>query len=164
MKKQKSKKNVNEKANKRTATVGAQATEIMKWTATPFREEPKKGAIFGVSCLVFLALLYVLYREIIWVVLAVGVLTVTYSSYIFPSHYRLTTAGVEVKSLLQKTVRAWPQYTGMRKHRDGVFLVYGIGNKSKLGHFLYFADRQPEEVLAVIGRFITMNEAGEREE
>ncbi|MBT9176743.1 MAG: hypothetical protein DDT20_01065 [Firmicutes bacterium] len=155
MKKQVKKKGSKEKPSSQSTPVKAQEGELLKWTATPFREEPKKGAIFGVSCLLFLALLYILYREIIWVVLAVGVLTAAYSSYIFPSHYRLTTAGVEVKSLFHKTSRAWSQYTGMRKHADGVFLVYGIGRKSKLGHFLYFSDQKPEQVLAVIGKFIT---------
>ncbi|MBT9133965.1 MAG: hypothetical protein DDT37_00603 [Firmicutes bacterium] len=155
MKKQANKRSSKEKPSPRSTSGSAQEVELLRWTATPFREEPKKGAIFVVSCLLFLALLYILYREIIWVVLAVGVLTAAYSSYIFPSHYRLTTAGVDVKSLFHRTTRAWPQYTGMRKHVDGVFLVYGIGRQSKLGHFLYFGDKKPEEVLAVIGRFIT---------
>lgn len=155
MKKPVKKKGVKEKPSPHGTPIGAQEVELLKWTVTPFREEPKKGVIFGLSCALFIALLYILYREIIWVALAVGVLVAAYGQYIFPSHYRLTTAGVEVKSLFHKVKRAWSQYTGMRKHPDGVFLVYGIGRRSRLGHFLYFGDRKPEEVLAVIGRFIT---------
>jgi len=155
VKKQGKKKGGKEKPSPQRALVTAEGTELLKWTVIPFREEPKKGAIFGLSCILFLALLYILYREIIWVALAVGVLAATYGQYIFPSHYRLTTAGVEVKSLFHKTSRAWSQYTGVRKHKDGVFLVYGIGKQSKLGHFLYFGDQQSEAVLAIIGKFIT---------
>jgi hypothetical protein len=154
MKKPQKKKSGKEKPRPQSAPATAEGSELLKWTVTPFREEPKKGVIFGLSCLLFLALLYILYREIIWVVLTVGVLTAAYSQYIFPSHYRLTTAGVEVRSLFSKTQRAWSQYTGVRKHKDGVFLVYGIGKQSRLGHFLYFGDQKPETVLAVIAKFI----------
>lgn len=154
MKKPQKKKAGKEKQRPQSVPATAEGSELLKWTVTPFREEPKKGVIFGLSCLLFLALLYILYREIIWVVLAIGVLTASYSQHIFPSHYRLTTAGVEVRSLFSKTSRTWSQYTGVRKHKDGVFLVYGVGKQSKLGHFLYFGDQKPEAVLAIIAKFI----------
>lgn len=154
MKKSEKNKGGKGKQSPQQAKAPAEGSELLKWTVTPFREEPKKGVVFGLSCLLFLALLYILYREIIWVVLAVGVLTAAYSQYIFPSHYRLTTAGVEVRSLFSKTSRAWSQYTSVRKHKDGVFLVYGVGKQSRLGHFLYFGDQKPEAVLAVIAKFI----------
>jgi len=154
MPKQAKKKSPKEKTGVPPKASNPQGTDLLKWTVTPFRQEKKKGIIFALSCLAFLALLYILYREIIWVVLAVAVLVGAYSSHIFPSHYRLTTEGVAIKSLFHGTFKTWSQYTNIRKHPDGVFLVHGIGKKSKLGQFIYFGDRTPAEVVAVVEKYI----------
>lgn len=128
---------------------------LLQWTVSPFQREARKAKIFTISVLAFLLLLFALYREILWVLFAAVLIIGSFNSFLFPSHYRLTTNGVGIKTGLNQTFKTWADYGRVKHFPDGVFLGLKVGKKSRYGHFLYFGDNNSENILAIVEKHMS---------
>lgn len=132
---------------------------LLRWSVSPFQRESRKARIFTVSTLGFLVLLFALYRDILWVVFATVLIVGTFNSFLFPSHYRLTTTGVGIKTGLNQTFKKWGDYEKVKKFPDGVYLGLNVGKKGRHGHFLYFGDSNAEDILATIEKYMSSRDS-----
>jgi len=133
--------------------------DILAWSVVPMKREPQKAKILIGSTLVFLLLVYyVSYWDLMWVIVAALLLVASFSSFLFPARYRLTTKGVEQKAGLSNVFKPWDTFIKAVKYKDGILLSHGrsrLRNRLNPGLFLYFGDNNSEEVLRVVEQYLS---------
>ncbi|MBS3951236.1 MAG: hypothetical protein KGZ53_11350 [Peptococcaceae bacterium] len=155
------------KKNKKTPTIEPQRNqgntnirgeELLAWTVSPLRRDPRKAKIFFASTLAFLALVYVAYWDLMWVAFATVLMVGAFNNFIFPSRYRLTTVGVEQGAGLGYSFKPWSAFLKVVKFKDGVQLSHGKGklrNRLNPGMFVYFGEDNSSEILRIVDKYIS---------
>ena len=132
--------------------------ELLAWTVSPMRRDPRKAKIFLLSTLAFLALVYVAYWDLRWVAFAALLMVGAFNNFIFPSRYRLTTTGVEQRAGLGYFFKPWTAFLKVVRFKDGVQLSHGrskMRNRLNPGMFVYFGEDNSSKILEVVERYIT---------
>lgn len=93
-----------------------------------------------------------IYREAVWVILAVVLLSGAVSPYFVVTYYRMDEEGVRLKQLLTRKKKPWTELRSWYPDRNGV-LVSPFDRPSRLenfrGIYLRFGDKRAE-VLSVL--------------
>ncbi|MFH1011943.1 MAG: hypothetical protein V1784_12005 [bacterium] len=95
---------------------------IFEWMSHPLRQKPGKALLFWVVSGLVLGAVYAAFQEIGWVLLAALFLVGSLADFLFPTRYRLTTSGIEVRRTLGKTAKKWSDFRRTEFGRNGVFL------------------------------------------
>ncbi|MDP3488434.1 MAG: hypothetical protein Q8S19_10995 [Bacillota bacterium] len=138
-------------------TPNKRGEELLTWTVSPMRSDPRKAKIFLGSTLAFLALVYVAYWDLRWVAFAAFLMVLAFNNFIFPSRYRFTTLGVEQRAGLGYSFKPWSAFLKTVKFKDGVQLSHGrskMRNRINPGMFVYFGKDNSSEVIKVIEAYI----------
>jgi len=94
----------------------------LTWTAWPARERPLAAAVLVGASLVLGVLVAKETKDGVLGVAAPLIVLASLSSFLFPTHYRLTEEAVEVRSIGMARVRPWSEMKRMTVDRTGVFL------------------------------------------
>lgn len=94
----------------------------LTWTAWPARERPLAAAVLVGGAVVLGVLVAKGTQDGVLGVAAPLVVLASLSSFLFPTHYRLTDESVEVRSIGMVRVRPWSEMKRMTVDRTGVFL------------------------------------------
>lgn len=139
-------------------TPNKRGEELLAWTVSPMRRDPRKAKIFLASTLAFLALVYVAYWDLRWVAFAALLMVGAFNNFIFPSRYRFTTLGVEQRAGLGYFFKPWSAFLKVVKFKDGVQLNHGKGkmrNRINPGMFVYFGEDNSSDILRVVEQYIS---------
>ena len=94
----------------------------LTWTAWPARDRPLAAAVLIGASIVLGVLIAKETRDGVLGVAAPLIVLTSLSSFLFPTHYRLTDEAVEVRSIGMARVRPWSEMKRMTVDRTGVFL------------------------------------------
>ena len=120
----------------------------LNWTAWPARERPLAAAVLIGSALVLGALVGKETKDGVLGLAVPLIVLASLSSFLFPTHYRLTSDSVEVRSIGMARVRPWSEMKRMTVDRTGVFLSPFAGRhwlEAYRGMRLLFETRSPGE-------------------
>lgn len=124
----------------------------IRWRAQPFLMNPLRSA--GVVFLLVFSWWFGYYLMGQGGLLVAVVATVSpLAPYLFPSTYRLSPEGVEVRTLFSSGVRPWDRFVGYTVYPDGVLLAYprhNLRQRILKGVFLFFGEEDPRPILAYI--------------
>jgi hypothetical protein len=95
---------------------------IFEWTSHPLRQKPGKALLFWVMMGLVLGAVYAAFHQVGWVILAALLLLGSLSDFLFPTRYRVTTSGIEIRRKFGKTMRRWSDFRRADFERFGVFL------------------------------------------
>jgi hypothetical protein len=127
--------------------------ELLSWTVTPVMRDRRKGAILAASLLAFAGLVYFGYRDWFWPVVALVISTMSFSSFLLPNTYSLTTKGLRFKNGVSEIFRPWKNFSRYKITGDGIYLVHQKTVRTRLlgaGIFMYFGDNNEEQVTAIV--------------
>ncbi len=127
-------------------------TPLLEWSVWPARERP----LLSFGLIVFLFAVWVavgyFYREGVWVLLAIVLLSGAVAPFFVVTTYRLEEQGVSVKRYFTTTKKRWEELRSYYPDKNGV-LVSPFAKPSRLenfrGVYLRFGGNR-EEVLAVL--------------
>jgi hypothetical protein len=95
---------------------------IFEWTSHPLRQKPGKALFFWVVMGLVLGAIYAAFHQVGWVILAALFLFGSLSDFLFPTRYRVTASGVEVRRKFGKVTKEWSDFRRADFERFGVFL------------------------------------------
>jgi len=130
--------------------------EVLEWTTHPVRRRPWLSV--GVTLFVILIgiLVYWATDSNVFTVLALVVLYASLAKFYFPTHYRLNSKGVVIKSTTQTLKKPWSMYRSYYPDKKGV-LLSPFTRPTRLenfrGMYLMCADNR-NEVIDYIKRFV----------
>jgi len=127
-------------------------TPLLEWSAWPAREKP----LFTLGLVLFLLAIWVavgyIYREAVWVLLAVILLLGAVAPFFVITRYRLDEEGVSMKRYVTTMKKRWEELRSYYPDKNGV-LVSPFDRPSRLenfrGVYLRFGGNR-EKVLAVL--------------
>ena len=127
-------------------------TPLLEWSAWPAREKP----LFALGLVLFLLAIWVavgyIYREAVWVLLAVILLLGAVAPFFVITRYRLDEEGVSMKRYVTTMKKRWEELRSYYPDNNGV-LVSPFAKPSRLenfrGVYLRFGGNR-EKVLAVL--------------
>ncbi|NLW17094.1 MAG: hypothetical protein GX033_05540 [Firmicutes bacterium] len=127
--------------------------ELMSWEVRPYLQEKRKTAILIISTFLFSALVWYAF-DLFAGILAFAVSIGSFSSFLFPNHYRLYEKGLEVKTGINAPVfRRWTAFKDYRIFHDGVHLNYHprrMRERLLKSQFVYFGDADAEAIKRII--------------
>ncbi len=131
-------------------------TPSLEWSAWPAREKP----LFALGLVLFLLAIWFavgyIYREAVWVLLAVILLLGAVAPFFVITRYRLDEEGVSIKRYVTTMKRRWGELRSYYPDKNGV-LVSPFAKPSRLenfrGVYLRFGGNR-EKVLAVLAQNI----------
>jgi hypothetical protein len=119
----------------------------LDWTAHPARRRPRDLALVGAVLFLTTGAVLVSFESLFMTGLAAVIVIASISSFLFPTHYRLTDEGIEERRLGMRRARRWGDLRRL-EIGTGAALVSPFASKSWLdrtrGFLLLFdgADRQ----------------------
>ena len=125
--------------------IGSSVT--LAWTAHPARRRPRELALVAAVLFLTSGAVLVSFESLFMTGLALVIVILSISSFLFPTHYRLTEEGVEERRLGMRRARRWAELRRLEIGR-GAALVSPFARKSWLdrtrGFLLMFdgAERQ----------------------
>jgi hypothetical protein len=144
----------NKKPSKPEQTISEHGEVLMSWEVRPYLQEKRKTAILLISTLLFSALVWYAFSDLFAGVLAFAISISSFSSFLFPSHYRLFDKGIEVKTGINAPVfRRWTAFKDYRIFHDGVHLNYHprrIRERLLKSQFIYYGDADAETIKRII--------------
>ncbi len=94
----------------------------LTWRAHPLRDEAPRSYAILVALLALSALMNWAFGGWLWSLLAAALLMASLGRYFFPTAYRLTAEGVEVRFLGRRVQRPWTAFRNLYPHPMGVHL------------------------------------------
>ena len=95
---------------------------IFEWISHPLRQSPGKAMLFWIVAGFALGIVYAAFHAIGWVILTALFLIGSLRRFLFPTHYRLTTSGIEIRQAIGKVTRQWSDFKRADFERNGIFL------------------------------------------
>ncbi|MBM3324789.1 MAG: hypothetical protein FJY66_03895, partial [Calditrichaeota bacterium] len=95
---------------------------IFEWTSHPIREKPRKALLFWVVAGLVLGAVYAAFQELGWVLVAALFLVGSLADFLFPTRYRLTASGIEIRRVFGKVAKKWSDFRRIEVGRNGIFL------------------------------------------
>lgn len=144
-----------------------QGEEIMSWSVTPLKYDQKRGLILGLSTLAFVALVFIAYRDWFWPSIALLLSVVSFSSFIFPNHYKVTTTGLLYRNGAAVVFRPWERITRYKQAEDGVYLVMQKTVRTRIlgpGVFVYYGEVDRTRLHEVLSRYLPVHGSSEKKE
>lgn len=99
-----------------------QSGEVLEWSSHPVKRKPILSV--GVT-LIALLIVYMVYdtMESVWFgLLALTVMYLSLAKFYFPTHYRLSEQGVQIKTTTQTIKKHWKEYRSAYPDKNGILL------------------------------------------
>jgi hypothetical protein len=94
----------------------------LRWTTHPMAEHRGKAVMFWVVFLLVLAAVWLYSHEWIFVILSGLILIGSLRGFVFPTHFRVSQAGIEVDRTFYKVRKSWDDFRSYTVERNGIFL------------------------------------------
>ena len=134
---------------------------VLEWSVHPVKENRKTSLAVVLFLLLFWTAIYLVFRELVWVLLAVVLLGGSLFSFFTVTAYRLDEKGVTIKRPLTKVFREWSRVRSFYPDRKGV-LLSPFATPSRLenhrGIYLRFGSNR-EEVLVYLKEQVSAGDA-----
>jgi hypothetical protein len=95
---------------------------IFEWISHPIRQNPHKAIIFWLVAGLTLGLVYAASGQLGWVIIAILFLVGSLRAFLFPTCYRVTTSGIEIRQIICKVVKKCSDIKRADFMRNGIFL------------------------------------------
>jgi hypothetical protein len=95
---------------------------ILEWRVHPVRENPLASVLVGLLLLVIWAGTYLVFHEVIWVILAVIFLGGSLLPFFTVTEYRMDDRGITIRRPLTTVFREWDRVRSYYPDRKGVLL------------------------------------------
>ena len=131
--------------------------EIISWSVTPVKYDKKRGIILALSTIAFVLLVYIAYRDWFWPAMALFLSFISFSSFIFPNHYTVTTTGLLYKNGTSVLFRPWERIKRYKTADDGVYLVMQKTVRTRIlgpGIFLYYGDVDRDKLHSLLAEYL----------
>lgn len=127
---------------------------LLEYSVHQLTQNPRKSALVGGLLAVFLILLwfFVIPNNPTLLLVSIGVILASVSAFVFPMHYRLTEAGVEIRGVFIRDFKRWSRFQRYKAYPDAVQLLVSqrsIRGRIVKGTLIYFKDNR-DEVMAII--------------
>lgn len=126
----------------------------LAYSVHQLRQRPRKGAVIVASLVLFLVLMwvYIIPGDIMMMTVSVVIMAGSVSAFLFPVHYRITDAGVEIRGVLLRDNKKWTRFERYIVYPDAVQLL--VSQRSLRGRIikgtLVFFRGNRDEVLSVV--------------
>jgi hypothetical protein len=129
----------------------------LSWTAHPARRRPRDVALVAAVLLLTAGAVLMSFRSVFLTALAVVIVVVSIAAFLFPTHYRLSDAGIEERRLGVRRTRRWQDLRRVEVGPGGA-LVSPFARRSWLdrhrGFLLLFDGADRDAVVAELRRRI----------
>jgi pSer/pThr/pTyr-binding forkhead associated (FHA) protein len=126
----------------------------LEYTVHQVKQQPRKGAVIIGSLLFFFAVMW------LWIIpgntlmMAVSMLVIlgSVSAFLFPVHYKITDAGVEIRGVLLRDNKKWTRFERYVVYPDAVQLLVSqrsLRGRVVKGTLVYFSGNR-DEVMSVV--------------
>jgi hypothetical protein len=127
----------------------------LSWTAHPARRRPRDVALVAAVLFLTAGAVLLSFRSVFLTALAVVIVVVSVAAFLFPTHYRLSDAGVEERRLGVRRTRRWQDLRRLQIGPGGA-LVSPFARPSWLdrrrGFLLLFDGADRDAVVAELRR------------
>ena len=127
---------------------------LLEFTVHQLREQPRKSTVVGAGMLAFFLLMWfvVIPGQVFLMFLAMAILIGTVGAFVFPLHYRLTEAGVEIRGFPVRDRKRWSRFASRVEYPDAVQLL--LPQKDLRGRILkgslVFYGQHKDRVLEIV--------------
>jgi hypothetical protein len=127
---------------------------LLEFTVHQLKEQPRKAAVIGIGLLAFFSLLWfvIIPGQTSLVVIAMFILIATVGAFVFPLHYRLTEAGVEIRGFPVRDRKRWSRFASHVEYPDAVQLLLSqkdIRGRVLKGSLVYYGEHK-DRVLEIV--------------
>ena len=122
----------------------------LHWKIHPLKEYWVKSTVVILFLSILLTVIQTNFREILFTILAGGMLLISLLRYFFPTEYTLTNEGVQIHFLGKSKFRNWSEFQSFYVCRNGIQLsTFYKPNRldSFRGHYILTTDRDKKEVI-----------------
>jgi len=123
-------------------TAGSSSDEVLlRWTVHLFKRRKLVSLLVVLGIVGSTALVHWVYPFAPFTAFAFLVLVFSVATYLFPVHYRLSSSGVEMRTLLNREKRSWADFVCYVRYPDGVQLAFDARNlrgRILKGIFLFY--------------------------
>ena len=138
------------------AQTGEDEGEVMEWTCHPVRRRPLVSLLVTLFVVLVGMVVYFATSSNVFTVLALVILYASLAKFYFPTRYRFTEKGFEVKTTTQKLFKPWSMFRSFYPDKNGV-LLSPFTRPTRLenfrGVYIMFADNR-DSVIEYISRFV----------
>lgn len=138
--------------------------QSLEWTCHPSRNKPLLTTVVSIFVLVVALIIYVATNSAALTLLGLVILFASLAKFYFPTRYRLTDKGIEIKTTTQTLHKDWSIYRSCYPDKNGV-LLSPFPEPSRLenfrGQFIMFSDNRDEVVAFVREQIKRAHEKGE---
>ena len=128
---------------------------LAHWTAHPARKRPRDVALVSAVVLLTCGAVLASFESLLLAGLAVVVLVVAISAFLFPTHYTLTDVGIEERRVFRRKSRQWKDLRRLQVGSDAA-LVSPFATKNWLdryrGLIVLFDGSDRDEVVDILER------------
>ena len=133
--------------------------ELMVWRAHPFVTDTRKAVIFSISSLAMAAFVATILREntVWWFLFSMAVILGAFNNYVFPSNFKMTTKGIELKNGMNLIFKPWNSFPNYTHYDDGIMLWYkqrGLRERLFKGIMLYYGNGDKEQIDEAVERYM----------
>jgi hypothetical protein len=96
--------------------------QVMAWTCHPVRRRPLVSLLVTLFVILIGMVVYLATSSNIFTVLALVILYASLAKFYFPTRYRFTEKGFEVKTTTQKLFKPWSMFRSFYPDKNGVLL------------------------------------------
>jgi hypothetical protein len=129
----------------RRAAAPVEDEDVLEWTCHPVRRRPLVSLAVTLFVVMIGVVVYMATASNVFTVLTLVVLYASLAKFYFPTHYRFTGHGIEVKTTTQKLFKPWSMYRSMYPDKNGV-LFSPFTRPTRLenfrGMYVLFADNR----------------------
>jgi hypothetical protein len=108
--------------------------QILEWVSHPAKRKPLVTVMVSLFIAVLVIIVYYMTYSVWFSVLGFVILYGSLSAFYFPTRYRLTDDGIEVKTTFQRLQKKWSQYRTCYPDKNGI-LLSPFARPSRLENF-----------------------------
>lgn len=126
----------------------------LEYTVHQLTQQPRKGALIVSALLLFFVVMwvYIIPGNTLMMAVSVAVILGSVSAFLFPVHYRITDAGVEIRGVLLRDNKKWTRFERYFVYPDAVQLLVSqrsLRGRVVKGTLVYFRGNR-DEILSVV--------------
>ena len=135
--------------------------DVLGWTCHPVRRRPLVSLLVTLFIFLIGVVVYMATSSNTFTVLALVILYASLAKFYFPTRYRFTAKGIEVKTITQKLFKPWSMFRSYYPDKNGV-LLSPFTRPTRLenfrGMYILFADNR-DEVIQYVSRYVGVKKA-----
>lgn len=135
--------------------------EVVEWTCHPVRRRPLVSLVVTVFVILIGMIVYMATSSNTFTVLALVILYASLAKFYFPTRYRFSGKGIQVKTTTQKLFKPWSMFRSFYPDKNGV-LLSPFTRPTRLenfrGMYILFADNR-NTVIDYVSRHVGAKKA-----